>query len=428
MSQRIQAVKGMNDILPSESATWRYVEQILAETAAAYGYQELRFPIIDKTALFKRSVGEETDIVGKEMYSFADRNNDSLTLRPEGTAGCVRAALQQELLYRQTPRLWYMGPMFRYERPQKGRYRQFQQFGVEVFGLAGPDIDAEIIALSAQLWKRLRIDNAVTLQINSLGGEEARQRYRQALVAYLTPLAQQLDSDSQRRLTTNPLRILDSKNPKVQALLVEAPTLQQFLTAEDQHHFQQLCRLLDSSGIAYQHNPLLVRGLDYYNRTVFEWVSDELGAQATVCAGGRYDGLVAQLGGDETAAVGFALGIERLLLLLQQLEVIPASERERDLPDVYLVAVGEEPVMTAALTLAESLRTALPQLKLLLNCGGGSFKSQFKRADKSGAKFAVILAEAELAQQQVTIKYLRLDKPQESVPLSQLAQFLQPII
>ncbi|MCP4475193.1 MAG: histidine--tRNA ligase [Gammaproteobacteria bacterium] len=426
MSQRIQAVKGMNDILPNESAAWRYVEQILAETAAVYGYQELRFPIIDKTVLFKRSVGEETDIVGKEMYSFADRNGDSLTLRPEGTAGCVRAALQQELLYRQTPRLWYMGPMFRYERPQKGRYRQFQQFGIEVFGLAGPDIDAEIIALSAQLWRRLGIDQVVTLQINSLGGEQARQRYRQALVEYLTPLAEQLDSDSQRRLTTNPLRILDSKNSQVQALLRDAPKLQQFLTAEDQHHFQQLCQLLDNSGITYQHNPLLVRGLDYYNRTVFEWVSDKLGAQATVCAGGRYDGLVAQLGGDEIPAVGFALGIERLLLLLQQLEVMPANQH--DLPDVYLVVVGEEQVMAAALTLAESLRTALPQLKLLVNCGGGSFKSQFKRADKSGAKFAIVLAEAELAQQQVTIKYLRLDKPQQSVPLSQLAQFLQPII
>ncbi|MCP3679555.1 MAG: histidine--tRNA ligase [Gammaproteobacteria bacterium] len=426
MSQRIQAVKGMNDILPNESAAWRYVEQILAETAAVYGCQELRFPIIDKTVLFKRSVGEETDIVGKEMYSFADRNGDSLTLRPEGTAGCVRAALQQELLYRQTPRLWYMGPMFRYERPQKGRYRQFQQFGIEIFGLTGPDIDAEIIALSAQLWRRLGIDQAVTLQINSLGGEQARQRYRQALVEYLTPLAEQLDSDSQRRLTTNPLRILDSKNSQVQALLRDAPKLRQFLTAEDQHHFQQLCQLLDNSGITYQHNPLLVRGLDYYNRTVFEWVSDKLGAQATVCAGGRYDGLVAQLGGDEIPAVGFALGIERLLLLLQQLEVMPANQH--DLPDVYLVVVGEEQVMAAALTLAESLRTALPQLKLLVNCGGGSFKSQFKRADKSGAKFAIVLAEAELAQQQVTIKYLRLDKPQQSVPLSQLAQFLQPII
>ncbi|OKO09335.1 histidine-tRNA ligase [Pseudomonas aeruginosa] len=389
MSKSLQAIRGMNDILPEQTPAWRYLERTFAGLLDGYGYSEIRLPILEFTELFARGIGEGTDVVDKEMYTFLDRNGESLTMRPEGTAGCVRAVLEHGLSGGgQVQKLWYTGPMFRYEKPQKGRYRQFHQIGVEVFNLPGPDIDAELIILTWRLWQKLGMADAVTLQLNTLGSSEARARYREALVAYLQERFEQLDEDSQRRMTTNPLRILDSKVESTQALLVGAPTLHDYLDEESIAHFEGLKARLDAVGLRYEINQKLVRGLDYYCRTAFEWVTDKLGAQGTVCGGGRYDGLVSQFGGKPTPGVGFAMGVERLVLLLETLGVIPA---ELNRPaDLYVCAFGE-PAELAALTLAEQLRSAIPGIRLLVNAGAGSFKSQFKKADKSGARFALIL-------------------------------------
>lgn len=422
MSKSLQAIRGMNDILPEQTPAWRYLESTLAELLDGYGYKEIRLPILEFTELFARGIGEGTDVVDKEMYTFLDRNDESLTLRPEGTAGCVRAVLEHGLTGGgQVQKLWYAGPMFRYEKPQKGRYRQFHQIGIEVFNLPGPDIDAELIVLTARLWKQLGLSDAVTLQLNSLGSSEARANYRDALVAYLKERFEQLDEDSQRRLTTNPLRILDSKNAQTQALLVGAPTLQDYLDDESCVHFDGLKARLDAVGIRYEINPKLVRGLDYYGRTVFEWVTDKLGAQGTVCAGGRYDGLITQFGGKPTPGVGFAMGVERLVLLLETLQLVP-EELHRP-ADLYLCAFGEAAEL-AGLTLAEQLRDALPGLRMLVNSGGGSFKSQFKKADKSGARFALILGEDELAARVVGCKPLRDDSEQQTIAWDALVERL----
>ncbi len=416
----------MNDILPAQTPIWQRLEAIAAMLFNQYGYSEIRFPIVEQTELFKRSIGEVTDIVEKEMYTFPDRNNDSLTLRPEGTACCVRAAEQHGLLRNQVQRFWYQGPMFRYERPQKGRQRQFHQMGIECFGLAGPAIDAEILLLTQRLWRELGLSEAVSLELNSLGSAADRQRYRQALVDYLQQHRGQLDEDSQRRLLTNPLRILDSKNPAMQDLLVAAPSLQEFLGDEARTHFDQLCRLLDAAGVNYRFNPRLVRGLDYYNHTVFEWTTDKLGAQGTVCAGGRYDNLVEQLGGASTPAVGFAMGIERLVLLYEEYGAVPDGLGE--LVDVYFVVAGNE-LETHALVTAEVLRDALPGLGLLVHSGGGSFKSQMKKADKSGARFALILGEDEVADGTLTLKALRGQAfGQQTLPNDELIQQLPTIL
>jgi len=399
VADKIQSVRGMNDILPTQTPYWQAIETALKQVLSRYGYQEIRFPIVEKTVLFSRAIGEVTDIVEKEMYTFEDRNGDMLTLRPEGTAGCLRAAMQNSLLD-QPQRLWYMGPMFRHERPQKGRYRQFHQVGVEAYGFAGPDIDAEMIMMTARLWQRLNV-TGLTLQLNSLGTIEARQAYRVVLIAYFEAHRDELDEDSLRRLESNPLRILDSKNPAMQALNEGAPKLLDHLDAPSKQEFEQLCTLLDQAGIAYEINPRLVRGLDYYGKTVFEWVTDQLGAQGTVCAGGRYDGLVSQLGGRSSSAIGFAIGIERLLGLLEAMDALP----DVGTLDAYLVVVGEQ-AAARGLLLAEQWRDAMPALKLMIHCGGGSFKSQFKRADKSGAKWALILGDDEIAQQEVGVKTL----------------------
>jgi histidyl-tRNA synthetase len=416
MSKYIQAIRGMHDILPERIAIWHRIEEAAREVLAGYGYSEIRTPLVEVTELFKRSIGEVTDIVEKEMYSFADRHGDSLSLRPEGTASCVRAAIEHGLLV-QPQRLWYQGPMFRYERPQRGRYRQFHQIGVEAFGLAGPDIDVEVILLTARLWRRLGLDS-FRLEINTLGDSAERQVYRERLVDYLQARADQLDADSQRRLTTNPLRILDSKHPETQRLLVDAPSLMDVLGEETRTHFERLRAGLDAAGIDYQINPRLVRGLDYYNRTVFEWITEDLGAQGTVCAGGRYDGLVEQLGGRPTPAVGFAMGLERLVEILEQ----SGFAAERCL-DAYLVAVGER-AEAAAPVLAEQLRDALPRLRLQSNSGGGSFKSQFKKADKSGARFALILGDEELERGVIGVKDLRGESEQRELHHADVASFL----
>ena len=420
MAKSFQAIRGMSDILPAEAALWQTLETAAREVLAAYGYQEIRLPLVEKTELFARSIGEVTDIVEKEMYTFADRNGDSLTLRPEGTAGCVRACLEHGLLHHQTQRLWYSGPMFRYEKPQKGRYRQFHQIGAEAYGMAGPDIDAELISLTARLWRRLGI-HAVTLQLNSLGSSAARAAYRERLVAYLTTRQGELDEDSQRRLQTNPLRILDSKHPAMQSVIAEAPSLLDHLDAESQAHFAALQDLLDSAGIAYHINPRLVRGLDYYSQTVFEWVTDTLGAQGTICAGGRYDGLIEQLGGSATGGIGFAMGLERLVAMLAAAAGLPSAETA---PHAYLIAVGDA-AQRAALALAERLRDAGPTLRLRMNCGGGGFKAQFRRADHSGAQFALILGEDEMQTGAVAIKPLRdAQSPQITLPQAQAAAWL----
>ncbi|NCP65971.1 MAG: histidine--tRNA ligase [Paraglaciecola sp.] len=421
MSKQIQAIRGMNDCLPVQSGLWQYVEGVIRQVVASYGYQEIRTPIVESTDLFKRSIGEVTDIVEKEMYTFNDRNNDSLTLRPEGTASVVRAGNEHGLLYNQQQRLWYMGPMFRHERPQKGRYRQFHQFGIEAFGFAGPDIDAEVILLSSRLWQRFGIQQHVSLEINSLGSNEARSAYKEQLVAYLQSRQSELDEDSLRRLDSNPLRVLDSKNPQVQAVVKDAPKLIDCLDAQSQQHFQALCERLDKLGIQYRVNSALVRGLDYYNRTVFEWVTESLGAQGTVCAGGRYDGLVEQLGGKATQGVGFAIGLERLVLLLQTLApdtyVAPAV-------DIYVTAVDDE-AQDAIWQVAEQLREQLPWVRTQTHCGGGNVKKQMKKADASGAKLAFLLGQSELQGQYVTVKFLREQQEQITVANQDLVTFVQ---
>ncbi|WP_249553421.1 histidine--tRNA ligase [Shewanella sp. 8A] len=420
MAKQIQAIRGMNDILPTQSPLWQKVEAVLRSSVVAYGYSEIRTPIVENTDLFKRSIGEVTDIVEKEMYTFEDRNGDSLTLRPEGTASTVRAGNEHGLLYNQEQRLWYMGPMFRHERPQKGRYRQFHQFGVEVYGIGSADIDAEVLMLSARLWEKLGISEHVTLELNTLGDPAERAAYREALIAFLEQHKDKLDEDSQRRMYSNPLRVLDSKDPQVQSILGDAPALMDYLGEESSQHFAQLRELLDAVGIQYRVNPRLVRGLDYYNRTVFEWVTNSLGSQGTVLAGGRYDGLVAQLGGKETPAVGFAMGLERIVLLLETLALtqdIPAEV------DVYVAAMGDN-CLVEAIKVAQELRSALPTLRVMSHCGGGNLKKQMKRADKSGAQVALLIGEEELAEGVVTVKYLRNDNEQQRVARNALNAFL----
>jgi histidyl-tRNA synthetase len=424
VSKAIQAIRGMNDCLPGDTNIWQMVEEVLRRVASGYGFSEIRMPIVESTNLFKRSIGEVTDIVEKEMYTFDDRNGDSLTLRPEGTASCVRAGNQHGLLYNQEQRLWYMGPMFRHERPQKGRYRQFHQFGLEAFGIASADIDAEIICLTARLWRELGISEFVTLELNSLGSNEARAVYRDALVSYLTLHQDVLDEDSKRRMHSNPLRVLDSKNPDVQKVLVDAPKLNDYLDEESRLHFADLCKRLDAMGINYVLNERLVRGLDYYNRTVFEWVTDSLGAQGTVCAGGRYDGLVEQLGGKATPAVGFAMGIERLILMLTSLD---KAVNIRPAVDAYVVLAGSEAEI-AGNALAEQWRDNVPQARILCHCGGGKLNKQLKRADKSGAAVALIIGESELAAQQVTVKYLREKQEQQSLSFDDVPALLEKLI
>ncbi|MBH3277158.1 histidine--tRNA ligase [Serratia sp. X10] len=416
MAKNIQAIRGMNDYLPEETALWQRIEGTLKQVLGSYGYSEIRLPIVEQTPLFKRAIGEVTDVVEKEMYTFEDRNGESLTLRPEGTAGCVRAGIEHGLLYNQEQRLWYIGPMFRYERPQKGRYRQFHQLGAEVFGLQGPDIDAELILLTARWWKALGIAEHVKLELNSIGSLEARANYRDALVAFLEQHVEVLDEDCKRRMYSNPLRVLDSKNPEVQALLNDAPRLSEYLDEESRAHFAGLCELLAQAGIPYTVNERLVRGLDYYNRTVFEWVTTSLGAQGTVCAGGRYDGLVEQLGGRATPAVGFAMGLERLVLLVQ---AVNPEFKAPSAIDVYVISSGAG-TQSAAMRLAEQVRDAAPQLKLMTNYGGGNFKKQITRADKWGARIALILGESEVAAQQVVVKDLRSGE-QETLAQSEVA-------
>jgi histidyl-tRNA synthetase len=424
VSKPIQAIRGMNDILPTETAQWQQVESVLRQTVASYGYSEIRFPIVEFTDLFKRSVGEVTDIVEKEMYTFDDRNGDSLSLRPEGTAVCVRAANQGALLYNQQQRLWYTGPMFRHERPQKGRYRQFHQFGVESYGFAGADMDAEVIMLSARLWQTFGITEHLRLEINSLGSNEARQKYIEVLVDYLSQHKEQLDEDSLRRLETNPMRILDSKNPAMEEMLSNAPKLSEHLDEESVEMFTELKARLDAAGIKYVVNERLVRGLDYYNRTVFEWVTESLGSQGTVLAGGRYDGLVEQLGGKPTPAVGFAMGIERLVLLLQTLEILREPTTQAD---VYMVASGLD-AQLKAVEIAEQLRHSAPNLRIVNHCGGGNFKKQMKRADKLGAKVALILGEDEINNQQVTVKNLVVHGEQQTVAWDDVANVIDTMV
>lgn len=419
MSKGIQAIRGMNDYLPAELTYWHYIEATLRRLTAQYNYHEIRTPVLESTALFNRSIGETTDIVSKEMYTFDDRNGDSLTLRPEGTASVVRAGLQHGLIYNQTQKLWYLGPIFRHERPQKGRYRQFYQFGLEAYGYAGPDIDAEIVMFIARLWRELGLEDHLHLQINMLGSQAERAVYREKLVDYFSAHQDQLDEDSQRRLHKNPLRILDTKNPEMKALVSEAPSIFDCLGDESIAHFEAYKAYLDRAGIKYTVNHCLVRGLDYYSHIVFEWVTDHLGAQGTVAAGGRYDVLIEQLGGKPTPAVGFAMGIERLVLLLAEIKgECPLDES----PDIYFVLMGQA-AENAGFQLAEQLRDDCPNLKLQLNFGGGNFKNQLKRADKSGARFAVILGDDEVENEQVTIKSLREDKPQERIAAHTLSQF-----
>jgi len=417
MSSKIQSIRGMHDLLPDQSPVWQYFENIARTTIQSYGYSEIRMPVVESTDLFCRSIGEVTDIVEKEMYTFDDRNGDSLTLRPEGTASCVRAGIQHGLFHNQQQRLWYMGPMFRHERPQKGRYRQFHQIGVETFGIDGPDIDVELILMTARLWKQLGLKD-VRLEINTLGSNEAREKYRTVLVDYFSKHKDQLDEDSTRRLESNPLRILDSKNPSMQDLIESAPKLMNSLDEESLQHFEKLQSQLKAADIKYTINTRLVRGLDYYCKTVFEWVTDQLGAQGTVCAGGRYDSLVNQLGGKPTPAAGFAMGIERLLALLEDQGFKCDAE-----VDVYLALQGDL-AQENGMIFAESLRDMLPGLTMQVNCGGGSFKSQIKKADKSGAALALILGEDEINNKAVTVKHLREKLDQQTIKQTEIYSFL----
>lgn len=415
MAVQIQPIKGMNDVLPAEIGAWQYFEACTRELLAGYGYEEIRVPLLEHTELFKRAIGEHTDVVGKEMYTFVDRGGDSLTLRPEATAGIVRALISNGLLRGQRHKLWCLGPMFRHEAPQAGRYRQFWQVDVEAVGCPGPDVDGELIALGTRLWQRLGI-TGLKLEINSLGTAESRREYRARLVEYFTAHESQLDADSRRRLGGNPLRILDSKNPQLQELIRGAPLLTEHLDPDSRAHFEALCASLRAVGIAYEINPRLVRGLDYYNRTVFEWITASTGAQNAVCSGGRYDGLIAQLGGDATPAVGFAMGVERLVALLVAAGRTPAAAH----PDVYVVVSGTQ-AAAQALALVERLRNERPQLRFELNAGGGNFKAQFRRADKSGAPVALILGDDELARGVVAMKPLRASTGQTECPIAQLA-------
>jgi len=421
MAQKLQAIKGMNDVLPAESYQWEYFEGVLRKLLADYGYQNIRTPIVETTPLFVRAIGEVTDVVEKEMYTFIDSlNGDSLTLRPEGTAGTLRAVVEHTLLYNTTQKLWYMGPMFRHEKPQKGRYRQFHQMGIEALGFAGPDIDAEIIAMTADLWQRLGLSQYVRLEINSLGNAEERAAHREALIAYLEGFVDILDEDGKRRLYTNPLRVLDTKNPALQEMADQAPRLSDYLGEQSRAHYEGWKSMIASLGIDFVENPRLVRGLDYYNQSVFEWVTTELGAQGTVCAGGRYDGLIEQLGGKPAPGIGFGMGLERVLLLLQDKGLLPAARSV----DVYIVQQGAGAAMYA-MKLAQQLRTA--GLSVIQHLGEGSFKSQMKKADGSGAEFAVIIGENEMAAGQAVVKPMRADAAQQTVALDQVASTIAAI-
>ncbi|MDH2927387.1 histidine--tRNA ligase [Lonepinella koalarum] len=422
MAKTIQAIRGMNDSSPTDTPLWQWVENKVRQVLASYGYSEVRMPIVESTPLFARAIGEVTDVVSKEMYTFWD-NDEQLTLRPEGTAGCVRAAIEHGWIYNNEQRLWYIGPMFRHERPQKGRYRQFHQAGVEIFGIANPEIDAELILLTARLWKELGIDQYVTLQLNSIGSLEARQNYRSALVDFLQNHVDLMSDEEKDRLEKNPLRILDTKNQALQEVLNNAPKLLDYLDDESREHFAQLCTLLDEMGIQYEINPKLVRGLDYYNKTVFEWVTTALGAQGTVCGGGRYDGLVEQLGGHATPSVGFAMGLERLVLLVQEVnKSIPVQRAV----DIYLVFAGDGTTL-AAFKIAEKLRSALPQLRVMTHCSGGKFQKQFKRADKVGAKLAIVIGESEIQSNQVMVKDLLGNTEQQAVAVDELVAYLTQV-
>lgn len=420
MAKNIQAIRGMNDCSPTESPLWQWIEGQVRQILSSYGYSEVRMPIVESTPLFARAIGEVTDVVSKEMYTFWD-NDEQLTLRPEGTAGCVRAAIEHGWIYNNEQRLWYMGPMFRHERPQKGRYRQFHQAGVEVFGIATPEIDAELIILTARLWKALGIDQHVSLQLNSIGSLEARANYRSALVAFLENHQDLMSEEEKERLVKNPLRILDTKNQALQDVLDGAPKLLDYLDDESREHFAQLCGLLDAVGIQYEINPKLVRGLDYYNKTVFEWVTSALGAQGTVCGGGRYDGLVEQLGGHATSGVGFAMGLERLVLLVQE---VNKSIPVKSAVDIYVVYQGEGTTLVA-FQLAEKLRSELPHLSTMLHCSGGNFKKQFKRADKSGATLALVLGESEVQNNQVVVKHLLGAAEQQTIDVANLIEHVK---
>ena len=420
MAKNIQAIRGMNDCSPTESPLWQWIEGQVRQILSSYGYSEVRMPIVESTPLFARAIGEVTDVVSKEMYTFWD-NDEQLTLRPEGTAGCVRAAIEHGWIYNNEQRLWYMGPMFRHERPQKGRYRQFHQAGVEVFGISTPEIDAELIILTARLWKALGIDQHVSLQLNSIGSLEARANYRSALVAFLENHQDLMSEEEKERLVKNPLRILDTKNQALQDVLDGAPKLLDYLDDESREHFAQLCGLLDAVGIQYEINPKLVRGLDYYNKTVFEWVTSALGAQGTVCGGGRYDGLVEQLGGHATSGVGFAMGLERLVLLVQE---VNKSIPVKSAVDIYVVYQGEGTTL-AAFQLAEKLRSELPHLSTMLHCSGGNFKKQFKRADKSGATLALVLGESEVQNNQVVVKHLLGTAEQQTIDVDNLIEHVK---
>lgn len=422
MPAKIQAIRGMRDILPEYSGLWRYIENQIIEIISQYGYQEIRLPVLEKTELFTRTIGEDTDIVTKEMYTFQDRNGEQITLRPEGTAGCVRACLEHGLLHNQIQKLWYRGPMFRHERPQMGRQRQFYQIGVEAYGIPGPDIDAEMIILCTRIWQSLGLKN-IQLEINTLGTEDERQSFLDELTGYFSDYKDQLDEDSLRRLEKNPLRILDSKNPEMQQLINKAPSIQDHLGKNSLQHFKTLCQLLDHAGINYTINPHLVRGLDYYGLTVFEWITDELGAQGSVCAGGRYDKLVSYFANKSVPAVGFALGMERLITLL----VEKADQLMKDTPHVYLILADEKTVATG-LAIAETLRNHIKQIRVQTHCGGGSIKSQFKKADKSGAEFALILGQEEYDNNAITIKPLRSDDPQFSIPQDKLCDKLVTLL
>ena len=420
MAKNIQAIRGMNDCSPTESPLWQWIEGQVRQILSSYGYSEVRMPIVESTPLFARAIGEVTDVVSKEMYTFWD-NDEQLTLRPEGTAGCVRAAIEHGWIYNNEQRLWYMGPMFRHERPQKGRYRQFHQAGVEVFGIATPEIDAELIILTARLWKALGIEQHVSLQLNSIGSLEARANYRSALVAFLENHQDLMSEEEKERLVKNPLRILDTKNQALQDILDSAPKLLDYLDDESREHFAQLCGLLDAVGIQYEINPKLVRGLDYYNKTVFEWVTSALGAQGTVCGGGRYDGLVEQLGGHATSGVGFAMGLERLVLLVQE---VNKSIPVKSAVDIYVVYQGEGTTL-AAFQLAEKLRSELPHLSTMLHCSGGNFKKQFRRADKSGATLALVLGESEVQNNQVVVKHLLGTAEQQTIDVANLIEHVK---
>lgn len=414
----IQAIRGMNDLLPEEIPYWSFLEAVCRSLVKSYGYQEIRFPVVEQTALFKRTIGETTDIVEKEMYTFLDRNGDSLTLRPEGTAGCVRACIQHSLFYNQTQRLWYMGPMFRHERPQRGRYRQFCQLGVEAYGISSALVDAELILMCFRLWKSLGLDKFVTLELNTLGTHESRVRYREKLVTYLQSRITEFDEDSRRRLETNPLRILDSKKSHMHTVIAEAPKLQEHLDNESHQRFDQLQEILDSARMKYVVNPTLVRGLDYYTHTVFEWVTNHLGTQGTVCAGGRYDTLVEQLGGKPIPAVGFAAGLERLVLLLQSARECIAK------CDIYLIAHSEQGAYEC-FKIAEILRDAFPTCSIKTHLSGGSFKSQFKRADKNGTKWVIVVGDKEIETKTVMLKYLREGLPQKRLRVDELIACLR---